>query len=1081
MKLSRFLILFGIFLNYATAKELVTVEALDEQRNNSCQLTLRLKISNNSLDTLTNIRAKYFLNYERNRKLVITPYYMAGANVSTDTLGDYLVINIDVSKIEPGVFPNSSGISIGLNYADFENFQKDENFSYPKTSTFVKTTLIPIYTSKTILAGSPPINNETPKIRFTGIQPENSSSRSAWVELENYGKTDIDLNNFYLKWSFRDSTTISAFVLHPGNRIRICQFDSPLECPATDINIVKGNLPFEQNGELVLSENGSPIDYIAWGKTGLMADSVRAVNERLETIKFFDTKNLDFAGPVVSYEIGAFYRAIISREDSTILRWNLFSASQINLDPSSMPSAEPLSLSDSSIVYLNSGEKTSFSWSPVEGAKSYYLIIVNAFDSSLAYEKITRHTSEDVELPFGEYLWGVASSTEEDMAGWSIFKLFTPGSQIIENIVKKISSSRSSPKTTWIHLLLKNSQSGIPIYNLSVTPQAARKDSYMLDLKWGQYILDYSWDSPRNSSSYVDENWNLQFSDYKEKFYNKEESWRCWIVATSILNHYYGGNITQDEIKFFKFGKKKPILGAFPQGEDGGGYESDIDDALRWALNISKSKLHKSNERPSESSIIHSLSIGRPVIIWQKQHIMIIDALMKDSETEKFAFRFLNTDNNGKSQWKVYQNESQIKRAWFPELTQSPKMSELYIDTNGDDKMTKGVDFLFDSDEDGLLDFDEENRFLSKKNNPDSDGDGIEDKVEIMSYTLYEPYHEGGVSKETVVDIDGDGKRAEMDEDSDNGGRTDGLEDSNRNGKKDIGETNPYIAFDDFNSSNPAMPKGFALYAISNLRINDGVKCFDENTYCNIGAAAINSTETFPSIIGARASVGNVYSRGNLFFRSHSRIYGNVYLANNASIDKISMQNGSAINGKIIPFSDSEWFSSFPTIYPLRNYSLIGKQSISVPAKSTIDLYDGIQYENLKIAYGGTIRIHPGEIWIGNLDIEPGAKIEFVAPGYQTILHINGSFIWRGKIQNKEFSSTNIAKGFKLVQHSPQKMYVDETFLGSIIAPTSHVILGQSHKVFYGAVMAKDLSVHQYTVINYIPFEPVTIQYAFEF
>ena len=1020
------------------------------------------------------------MNYERNRTLVVSAYYLAGAMVSVDTLGNYLALNIDIDKIVPGVFPNTSGISLGMNYADYSPFHKESNFSYPRTSMFAKTTRIPVYVNGIVLEGTIPSEIEIPEFRFVGIQPENFGGNSAWIELENYGESNIDLNEIFLKWTFRDSVKIGTSTLSPGARIKICLFNDLSQCPMSE-SIILEDLTFGPVGEFVLSKNGYPIDYIAWGRAGNMADSVRMINEKIESKNFFNTEMLNFVGPVVLYETGSFYQGIPSREDSTVLSWNLFSARQKSKNLLSLPSAEPLSLSDSSIVYLSPNEKMNFSWTPVNGAKSYCLVVVRASDSSLVYENTTENTSDEVELPYGEYLWGVASSKDDNMAGWSVLNLLAPGTEFIKNIVNKISSDAASPNLTWIDLLLKNSQKGVPIYNLSAIPQAARKDSYMLDVKWGQYILNYSWDSPRNSSSFVDKNWNLQFSSYNEKFYNREESWRCWIVAASILNHYNGGNITQDELKFFKFGKKNPILGAFPQGEDGGGYESDIDDVLSWSLNISNSKLHKNNGRPSEASIIQSLSVGRPVVIWQKQHIMVIDAVMKDPETEKFAFRFLNIDNNGTSEWKVYQNEKEIKRAWFPELTLSPQTSKLYIDVNENKKMELDADFILDSDGDGLLDFDEEYRFLTRKDQYDSDGDEINDKMEIMSYTQYEPYSVGGVIKETVADIDGDGRRAEMDEDSDNGGKKDGLEDMNRNGIKDVGETNPYIAFDDFNSSNPEMPGGFAFYAFSNLRINDGVKCFNGNEHCDVGSAAINSTEYFPLIIGARASVGNVYSRGNVFFRSHSCIYGNVVLADYATIDNISLQNGSIIKGNITNLSDAEWFSEFPIVYPLPDYNFETAQSISVSAGTAVDLYDGAAYDDLKVERGGTLRIHSGEMWVGSLDFEPGAKIEFVSPGYQTILHINGSFIWRGGIQNQETLKETIAKGFKLVQHSSQKMYVDEQFFGSIVAPRSHVIIGQANKVFYGAVVAKDISVHQYAYVNYVEFAPITVQYAIQF
>ena len=104
----------GIFMACAMmgcvyAQNLVSVEAFDEQGNNPSQLTLRLKLTNNTSDTLNDVRAKYFLSFNRNKVLEISPYYMVGATTSIDTVGDFLAVNIRVAKLAPGVFPNSSG------------------------------------------------------------------------------------------------------------------------------------------------------------------------------------------------------------------------------------------------------------------------------------------------------------------------------------------------------------------------------------------------------------------------------------------------------------------------------------------------------------------------------------------------------------------------------------------------------------------------------------------------------------------------------------------------------------------------------------------------------------------------------------------------------------------------------------------------------------------------------------------------------------------------------------------------------------------------------------------------------------
>ena len=92
-----------------------------------------------------------------------------------------------------------------------------------------------------------------------------------------------------------------------------------------------------------------------------------------------------------------------------------------------------------------------------------------------------------------------------------------------------------------------------------------------------------------------------------------------------------------------------------------------------------------------------------------------------------------------------------------------------------------------DTDGDGIIDFDEINRFHTDPYKVDTDGDGIDDKTEIRSYTFLsdDSFDSFDIRK---PDADGDGLRAELDSDSDNGGVPDELEDINHNGIMDPGK-----------------------------------------------------------------------------------------------------------------------------------------------------------------------------------------------------------------------------------------------------------------------------------------------------
>ena len=105
-----------------------------------------------------------------------------------------------------------------------------------------------------------------------------------------------------------------------------------------------------------------------------------------------------------------------------------------------------------------------------------------------------------------------------------------------------------------------------------------------------------------------------------------------------------------------------------------------------------------------------------------------------------------------------------------------------------------------DSDNDGIVDFDEVMRFKTDPHKKDTDDDGIPDKIEIQSYIFnkdgeYVSIVEG--RHEIVIFESGGRARPEINPDTDGGGLKDGDEDLNANGILDDGETDPFNPSDD--------------------------------------------------------------------------------------------------------------------------------------------------------------------------------------------------------------------------------------------------------------------------------------------
>lgn len=1009
--------------------------------NNPSQLILRMKIINSSSDTLRNVRARYFLNNRANLVLKISPYYMEGATVSIDTLGDYLAVNIDMQKLAPGIFPNASGISLGINDTNYLDLRKSEHFSYPGAGNFAVTYSIPVSANGVVLVGSAPIEEEFPKLRFVGIQPENSNNRSAWVEIENYGETALNLDSILLKQKDSSLVSLKSINLPSHSRIRICS-DSTLVCPSNQLNIANSSLQLDSIGEIVLLSGNRPIDYISWGEKGLMYDELFEYLESLDS--FLSTSTEPMLGPVCVYQKGMFYRAFFNENKKRF--WSLFNTTEIAKNENALPNIRPISLTENSRISLEPGDNMVFAWNKVSGAAKYDFIIVNADDSSEVEHRITNSTVISMRLKSGSYIWSVEALRENQAAGSFLSHL--------RNFV----SNFKLTVTTASHLLASP--------NLHVTPLAARKDTYMLDLKWGDEIIKKRWDSPHNLSQYLDSNGQLQFSDSLEKNWDEEESWRCWIAAVVMLNHYNGGNLTEDEVKLKVKGNKSNLkLDAFPHGRHGCGYGSDINFALKWALNLSYADIHYYHGRPSELEILSALQNGRPVIIWQLDHLMVIDAALYNDDNE-VEFRFINVDNNGHYEWRVYSTLDEISCCWMPEKTDNPLMS---------DSLKK-----IDSDLDGIVDYDELYRFGTEYLLEDSDGDLIKDKEEIMSYTLLEinpgftrkngvdGYY--GVEYETMADVDNDGLRAEKDRDSDNDGLLDGQEDVNHNGLQEPGETSPYFGEDD---SYVVSVNNITLYALNELKYNDGATCTNdslENGYCDVASFADYKWNGYATVIGARAKVGNIFSKGNVFLRSYAHVYGTINLALTAHVNSLEKQSGVVVDGDVRSFTIPQWnfiLPSAPKIYP---YTVdADADRLVVSSNQHVVLQNGKTYSSVKVESGGELIIPAGEFWIGSIQLDAGSSLHFSNDRQSSIVHVCGSLIWQADMAD---NLDVIAKKFKIIQHAyDEKMYIDKNFGGTIVAPNSAVIIGQAQKVFYGTVLARDITVHQYATLFHVAFE----------
>ena len=1031
MKILHKIIVASAMFGCAYAQNLVSVEAFDEQGSNPSQLTLRLKLTNNTSNTLNDVHAKYFLGFDRNKTLNVSPYYMAGATTSIDTVGDFLVVNINVASLAPGVFPNSSGISLGMNYTDWSAFNKQDNYSYPNASNFVVANNIPVYANGAIVAGvtpiNDPVNEEPPKIRFVGIQPENTATRSAWVELQNYDTTSIDLSGLYLKWSASDSVDIGGGTLQPNKIIRVCK-SSTLECPTSDANVVLNNLNFGLTGEFELKKQSKKIDYIAWGAQGTLDP----------TYGFLKTQTNASYAMQVGYRTGSFFRY------NADAGWNIYSAGEINKSSEALPDGTPFGVVDGISFATGTNNQVRLSWVPVKGANSY---IIKIFDgnNNLVYEKTTSKSFDDVVLNSGEYRWNVTSVNNK-------------GFYVVSDEYKTFFVAE-------LHELDGHWTEG---YILGVEPIAARKDTRMLVPTWGNLAEIKGW----NRVHTIDEEMT------------EEEMWRCWAVGVNMLNRYYGGTLTQDEIKMHGFRSTQDPnvshLFDFMLNEYGGGSDAIDNAAFQYAFGIVP-QIHVG--APSYAVVKNAINNRKPLYVSVgngdgSQHVMVIDGYgvvssnitvggVRVFSKGDVLYHFLNIDNNGSAFW--------IK-------------ADVYDYTNyrilENPAFVRNKDYRVDNDKDvdGIVDYDEEVRFGKRANgigglnanHYDSDNDKLLDYDDFLQGVLRcNPYNISGelvgCKNEliNIMDFDGDNLFTYEDWDSDNGGESDGSEyarHSNMFNSDDDVSVPTEIAFD--------LPPDITIYSLDAMRVNDRTVCFDGEGYCKI--ASESGRENFAINVGVQSVVGEIYSMGGVWLRSRSEVHGDIhtYLIS-ASNDAVHVQGGAVHSGSMDPRNFMEW--PYPGVWDnqvryLENINL--EPALIVTAGQEKTLSYGDKYSKVKVESGGVLKIEPGIIQVGNIQFESGSTITFTNPGQQTVLYADGSTIWRTTISNED--KELVAKGFKLIQLSDKNVNIEGDWAGTIHAARSSLVMGQTNKLMYGRFLAKMVTMHQHSRIYRVDFDPIS-------
>jgi hypothetical protein len=258
----------------------------------------------------------------------------------------------------------------------------------------------------------------------------------------------------------------------------------------------------------------------------------------------------------------------------------------------------------------------------------------------------------------------------------------------------------------------------------------------------------------------------------------------CAIATIAMISAFYGGGLSQDRISYEVISHRARN----PQGPEGDlmyGYGTDGEEALaalQWAVgDATFPGFMTFNDM--WTTVVREIDSGRPIFAANTHHAFVITGY------EITGGRRLMSINDP---WPGRTYKQDIDRVRRP-----PADFTLFLMPATPNVRQQEASVTTDSDGDGVVDFDELERFGTNPNSDDGDQDLLRDKQDIIT-GVFDPLYGYAVNgSEAGRDFDSDVTPTERDKDSDAGGCPDGVEDQNGNGHHEQGERSNFDPDDD--------------------------------------------------------------------------------------------------------------------------------------------------------------------------------------------------------------------------------------------------------------------------------------------
>ena len=280
----------------------------------------------------------------------------------------------------------------------------------------------------------------------------------------------------------------------------------------------------------------------------------------------------------------------------------------------------------------------------------------------------------------------------------------------------------------------------------------------------------------------------------------------CVRASICMMTSFYGGDLSMDRLSYHIIQEwgENTHAGTHDSNPDndlgynrGAYYPDEEDEALSWAL---QTTITTSGGKPTFSQIKDYIEADRPIMFRRPGHMMVINGYRETSSGDQFIHVLDPDQPPDFERWQDYSTQT-IDGYWPGPAVGTARSEEPGVGT--------------DSDNDGIMDFDETMRFFTNPFNPDSDNDWVPDKKDMREYI----FNTSGDFTPRSSDQDGDGQRKERDNDNDQDTSPDGCEDTDFNGQyQPPAETDNF----DIASHQACIPRFSILYPLTKIPARAG-------------------------------------------------------------------------------------------------------------------------------------------------------------------------------------------------------------------------------------------------------------------